>query len=59
MLLLLIAFNYPQKLSNTNKNNPHFRLNKPFDYIITIDKGDVGFPDEFFYNLDNKHEVTI
>ncbi|XP_055915562.1 protein gone early [Eupeodes corollae] len=35
------------------------RYNEPYDYIITLDAGDVGLPDEFFYNVDSSDEVVV
>ncbi|XP_055840885.1 protein gone early [Episyrphus balteatus] len=35
------------------------RYTEPYDYIITLDAGDVGLPDEFFYNVDTNDEVVV
>lgn len=35
------------------------RYTEPYDYIITLDAGDVGLPDEYFYNADINDEVVL
>lgn len=33
-------------------------FNKPHDYIITLDEGEIGLPDKYFYNRDQNDEVN-
>ncbi|XP_023166573.2 protein gone early isoform X1 [Drosophila hydei] len=43
---------------------PYYRVsvensyNVPYDYVITLDEGDVGLPDKFFYGPDADEEVV-
>ncbi|XP_053949080.1 protein gone early isoform X1 [Anastrepha ludens] len=34
------------------------RFNKPHDYIITLDEGEIGLPDRYFYNIDQNDEIV-
>ncbi|KAI8127873.1 Protein gone early [Lucilia cuprina] len=34
------------------------RFNKPHDYIITLDEGEIGLPDKYFYNRDQNDEIV-
>ncbi|XP_037814558.1 LOW QUALITY PROTEIN: protein gone early [Lucilia sericata] len=34
------------------------RFNKPHDYIITLDEGEIGLPDQYFYNRDQNDEIV-
>ena len=37
----------------------NYSFNKPHDYIITLDEGEIGLPDKYFYNRDQNDEVNI
>uniref|UniRef100_A0A1I8NC68 Peptidase M13 N-terminal domain-containing protein n=1 Tax=Musca domestica TaxID=7370 RepID=A0A1I8NC68_MUSDO len=34
------------------------RFNKPHEYIITLDEGEFGLPDKYFYNADRNDEIV-
>ncbi|KAM7349767.1 endothelin converting enzyme 1 isoform 2-T4 [Cochliomyia hominivorax] len=34
------------------------RFNKPYDYIIILDEGEIGLPDKYFYNRDQNDEIV-
>ncbi|XP_036319212.1 protein gone early-like isoform X2 [Rhagoletis pomonella] len=33
------------------------RFNKPHEYIITLDEGEIGLPDRYFYSIDQNDEI--
>ncbi|XP_004520085.1 protein gone early isoform X2 [Ceratitis capitata] len=34
------------------------RYNKPHEYIVTLDEGEIGLPDRYFYSIDQNDEIV-